>query len=340
MITGAEIEGHSGRPGNFSALVKLKSGKTETIEHGAVVIATGGSMAAPVSYFYGKNEKIVTVHDLQKQVKDLDHLNKVVMIQCVDSREEPRNYCSRICCMKSLETAIALKEKNPGISVFIFYRDMMTYGKSEKLYTEARRKGIVFIPYDPHKKPVVTSEEGVITVAADDPLSGIKIRLNPDMVALSPGLVPGAGPVVAGILNLDTTTDGFIKEADYKWRPVDTGKEGIFVCGLARAPGRADEAMEDGRAAAARVMRLLRSEVLYPSSVSAKVKHAVCSRCGICIEVCPFDARYYDEKTDRVMVDPASCQGCGSCAVECPNSATVISGFEDGAIMEALEAVL
>ena len=34
------------------------------------------------------------------------------------------------------------------------------------------------------------------------------------------------------------------------------------------------------------------------------------------------------------MVDPASCQGCGSCAVECPNSATVISGFEDGAIMD------
>jgi heterodisulfide reductase subunit A len=97
--------------------------------------------------------------------------------------------------------------------------------------------------------------------------------------------------------------------------------------------------MEDGMAAAARVIRLLGNELL-PSPVSAKVKHALCSRCGLCIDDCPFYARYYDEKTDRVMVDPASCQGCGSCAVKCPNSATVISGFEDGAVLEALEALL
>jgi heterodisulfide reductase subunit A len=143
---------------------------------------------------------------------------------------------------------------------------------------------------------------------------------------------------VGTLFQIKTTEDGFIREADYKWRPVDTGKEGIFVCGLARAPGRVDEVMEDGMAAATRVMRLLNGELL-PSSVSARVKHAVCSRCGLCIDVCPFYARYYDEKMDRVMVDPASCQGCGSCAVDCPNSATVISGFEDGAVMEALEAL-
>jgi len=98
--------------------------------------------------------------------------------------------------------------------------------------------------------------------------------------------------------------------------------------------------MEDGMAAAARVIRLLGGEQLLLSTVSAKVKHAVCSRCGLCIDICPFHARYYDEKTEKVMVDPASCQGCGLCAVECPNSATVISGFEDGAVLEALETLL
>jgi len=340
MVTGAQLENHSGRPGNFTALVKLKSGKTLTIDHGAVVIATGGKMAEPVSYSYGKDDRILTIHELQKQIHDLENLKKVAMIQCADSREEPKNYCSRICCMKSLKTAIALKDKNPDTSIFIFYRDIMTYGKSENLYTEARKKGVIFIPYDCDKKPVVTSEKGVLTITADDPLSGIKIQLTPDFVALAPGLIPGAGSAMSELFQISTTTDGFIKEADYKWRPVDTGKEGIFVCGLARTPGRIDEVMEDGMAAAARVIRLLGDELLLPSAVSAKVKHAVCSRCGACMEVCPFHARYYDEKTNKVMVDPVSCQGCGSCAVECSNSATVISGFEDGAVLEALETLL
>jgi len=339
LFTEATLEGHAGRPGNFTATIKLKSGGPATVEHGAVVVATGGKMPPPVSYLYGEDERILTIHDFQKRVADLDNPKQVVMIQCVDSREEPRNYCSRMCCVKSLETAISLKDGHPDTSIFIFYRDMMTYGKSENLFTEARKKGILFIPYGVDTKPVVTSENGVLKVTADDPLSGKKITLTPDYLALAAGLIPETGSEVKTLLKLNTTEDGFIKEADYKWRPVDTGREGIFTCGLVRTPGRIDEVMEDGMAAAARVMRLLGSELL-PSPVSAKVKHALCSRCGQCIDDCPFYARYYDEKTDRVMVDPASCQGCGSCAVKCPNSATVISGFEDGAVMEALEALL
>jgi heterodisulfide reductase subunit A2 len=340
IITEAELESHSGRPGNFTTGVILKSGETITIDHGAVVIATGGKMATPVSYSYGKDQRILTIHDLQKRVPDLTNPKQVAMIQCVDSREEPRNYCSRICCVKSIETAIALKDKNPDTSIFIFYRDLMTYGESENLYTEARKKGVIFIPYNSNTKPVVTSEKKGLMLLADDPLSGTKIKLSPDLIALAPGLVPGEGSKIPNLFQINTTEDGFIREADYKWRPVDTGKEGIFVCGLARAPGRIDEVMEDGMAAAARVTRLLGSDPLLSSAVSAKVKHAVCSRCGLCMEVCPFHARYHDEKTDRVTVDPASCQGCGTCAVECPNSATVISGFEDGAVLEALETLL
>ena len=67
------------------------------------------------------------------------------MIQCVDSREEPRNYCSRICCASALKNALFLKKKNPEMAVYIFYRDMMAYGFNETYYTEARRAGVVFI---------------------------------------------------------------------------------------------------------------------------------------------------------------------------------------------------
>ncbi len=80
------------------------------------------------------------------------------MIQCVDSREEPRNYCSRVCCANSLKHALDLKEKNPELSVYILYRDMMAYGFTEAYYTRARKAGVIFIQYQVDEKPQVQSD--------------------------------------------------------------------------------------------------------------------------------------------------------------------------------------
>ena len=71
---------------------------------------------------------------------DPQQLNSVVMIQCVDCREEPRNYCSRICCANALKQALYLKDQNPAMAIYILYRDLMTYGFSETYYTPACRQ--------------------------------------------------------------------------------------------------------------------------------------------------------------------------------------------------------
>jgi MinD superfamily P-loop ATPase len=41
-----------------------------------------------------------------------------------------------------------------------------------------------------------------------------------------------------------------------------------------------------------------------------------CTRCGICQEVCRFDA-----VTDEFQIDPISCEGCGFCGQVCPEEA-------------------
>lgn len=344
ILTGYTIKEHTGHAGDFRAIAVSDTGDPVIIHHGAVVIATGGGMNKTRSYHYGEDDRITTIAAFREMVDSADpslkSLKTVAMILCADSREEPFNYCSRICCLKTLETAIALKEERPDMKIFIFYRDIMTYGRSEAVYTRAREKGIFFVNYTPGEKPRVSIDNDRLILEAHDAFSGFDMALNPDMVCLAPGLVPGSGRSMAKLLDLDLTPEGFVREADYKWRPVDTGREGIFVCGLARAPGRIDEILEDGRAAAARAARILQRDLLVPSPVSAQVRDTACSRCGICIGVCPYGARYHSLVDNRVLVDAAACQGCGSCAVACPNSATVISGFEDTAIMEALESVL
>jgi heterodisulfide reductase subunit A len=217
---------------------------------------------------------------------------------------------------------------------------MMTYGESERLYAEAREKGILFIPFEQDRPPRLNIEDGRPVVEGFDPMLGEPVRLRPDWVVPAVGLDPTPVDDLTTLLGLETTQDGFIQEANTKWRPVDTGREGIFVCGLARAPGRVDEVMREGEAAAQRAARIPALEIIRSQRVAARVRHSLCSLCEQCIDACPYGARYVDPESDRIMVDPVSCQGCGACAAVCPNSATVIGDFEDFGIMASIEAAL
>ena len=46
-----------------------------------------------------------------------------------------------------------------------------------------------------------------------------------------------------------------------------------------------------------------------------------CSRCGICVAVCPFEAISKDEQQDKIILDLEECRVCGLCVSACPLSA-------------------
>ncbi len=83
---------------------------------------------------------------------------RVVMIQCVGSREEERPYCSRICCTQAVKNALRLKAENPGVKVYILYREVRTFGFREEYYCAAREAGVVFVRYELPGKPQVTGK--------------------------------------------------------------------------------------------------------------------------------------------------------------------------------------
>ncbi|RLD06972.1 MAG: (4Fe-4S)-binding protein [Chloroflexota bacterium] len=51
----------------------------------------------------------------------------------------------------------------------------------------------------------------------------------------------------------------------------------------------------------------------------AEIDSDNCSACGICAEVCRFDA--VSVKDDVYTVDPIACDGCAACVYQCPNEA-------------------
>ena len=307
------------------------------------ILATGGSEAKTESYAYGESEAIITQHELEGKLADgsLDpaNLNAVAMIQCVDSREEPRNYCSRICCSSSLKNALYLKEQNPEIDVTIYYRDIMAYGFLETYYTQARKAGVIFIQYDVGEKPNVTVENGKAVISAVDPILGREVVVKPDVLVLSTGIVPNDVAELKDFWGIEVNEDGFFQEAEYKWRPVDFIKEGIFMAGIAHSPRSIAESIAMAEAAAQRALRILDKERLAAGDIVAEVRHAICSLCELCIDACPYGARMRDEE-DKIIVDELMCQGCGSCAAVCPNSASVLRGYQDQQMFEVIDAAL
>jgi len=70
---------------------------TRELEHGVIVIATGGQELKPKEYLYGENPRVLTQLELERKLaadgKEAQGLKEVVMIQCVGSRNEERPYC-------------------------------------------------------------------------------------------------------------------------------------------------------------------------------------------------------------------------------------------------------
>jgi coenzyme F420-reducing hydrogenase delta subunit/ferredoxin len=46
-----------------------------------------------------------------------------------------------------------------------------------------------------------------------------------------------------------------------------------------------------------------------------------CSRCGICVAVCPFESISKDEEQNKIILDVEQCRVCGLCVTACPLSA-------------------
>ena len=344
FYTQAKVVHSRGHVGHFATAIEKEDGVGETIEHGVTLLATGGSEASTKSYAYGEAESILTQHELEGKLADKtvdpSGLSAVAMIQCVDSREEPRNYCSRICCATALKNALYLKDQNPEIDIYIFYRDIMSYGFLESYYTQARKGGVIFIQYDQNQKPQVSVENGKPRIIADDPILGRKLGINADLLVLSAGVSRGGAGQLADLFGVEANRDGFFQEADSKWRPVDFIKEGIFMAGIAHSPCSINEAIAMAEAAAQRSLRILNSERLASGRIVAEVRQTLCALCERCITACPYGARSYDEEQELIAVDQLMCQGCGSCATVCPNSASILRGNRDQQLFEVIDAAL
>ena len=340
VLTQAELVEHRGSVGRFASRVVAK-GKEYVIQHGVTIVATGGQQSRDGRYQLGRNKRVVTQQDLEDTIahrpEEITAMKQVVMIQCV-RQEGEIEYCSRICCTNTVKNAIRVKLLNPSCQVIVLYKDIITYGFREQFYTEARKRGVLFIRYTDETRPAVESlADGRVQVKVHEPNLNREMTFTPDLVALSMAITPSEGTAeLANKLGVPLSPEGFFMEAHLKMRPMDFMVEGIFVAGMAHYPKFIEEAISNAQAAAGRALTLLSKDPLFIGGTIAVVDQDKCVGCLTCVRTCPFEIPQVEASRIGVggivgaaWIDPALCQGCGTCTGECPATAIQLVNYRD-----------
>ncbi|MDI6811432.1 MAG: FAD-dependent oxidoreductase [archaeon] len=350
VYTNAKEEDIRGRAGSFKARI-VGEGVDEEIEFGAGVIATGAREFVPEGYYgYGKEKNVVTQREFGKMLEGAISANTIVLIQDVGPTEGVVS--SKSASIEVVSNALKAKALNPDLNVFVLYQEIKTYGKWEVLYKEAREKGVIFLRYDEGRPPEF--KDGIISVY--DVIFNDEIQIKPDLVVLSPAMLPAEENEQLSKMFMIPLKNGFFLEEQERPKlvltPVDTVNEGVFICGSAVYPAMVDEAIAMSSAAASRACVLLAKNFLETPGVVSVVDEAICSGCGVCVDLCPVEAiELVEEPVSAVTFGVMTvisgkkkiarvvegCIGCGSCASYCPSGAMSLKNFKDRQVFAQLD---
>ena len=343
--TSTRIHDVKGVTGHYE-VAATQEGREHAFTVGSIIVATGAQELIPEGLYSYDGEKVITQGQLERLLAQDGWIHEpaphsIVMIQCVGSRDATRPYCSRICCMTAMKNATAIKEAEPGKQVYVLYRDMLALGsKYESLYTEARDQGVLFIQYDPESPPQVLPDEVVV----QGTLLGETLRIGCDLTVLSTPLIGQQDAAeMADLLDVMADEYGFYREPHLKHRPLDMTASGVFQCGAAHWPCDVGESVFQAYGAAARASILLGRGEMDVAPTIAAVNVTKCSACGLCEQICPYNAvavTVVDQRrgTKAAQVSEVLCQGCGACVAGCRSHAIDLAGFSSERMFATITA--
>ncbi len=343
--TRSTVAAAAGRFGALRTEIHTPDGPVEVL-HGAVVLATGGGEARPGSFGHGRGGRVVTHKAFEARLAGGEPCGgRVVMIQCVESRtDDPsgRPWCSRVCCTHALKNALRLLDTDPDAEVTVLYRDLRAYGANEHAYREARDRGVVFVPYDLDRPPAVDATESGARVRYFDPALDREVDETADWVVLASGIAPDrdGNARLAELYGVAVDPGGFFVEKNPKAATTDFARKGVYMAGLCHAPKHIEESLAQAGAAAARCSAVLARGVRRASERVSYVVDKLCSRCGLCVDACPYGARTLDMDENRAVVDPVLCEACGACTTACPNQAAQQYGSAPKPFLLGLDELL
>jgi len=249
---GSQVKKLDGGGGSYK-LIFDENKQEKSIIVGAIVIASGAEPYQPKEFEYDKNKLVITQNELNKLLAEKDFsFQKIVMIQCVGSRQPDHPNCSQICCEQAIKNALKIKGVRPDAEIAILHRDIRVYDFEEDNYSEAIEHGISFIRMDNH--PQITTENGQFNVNVLNRLTNQPVQLEADLVVLSNGIIPHSNSQrISEVMNVSVNADGFFSANNSRLESLTSAQPGIFVAGLAHCPQRLENALLQATAVAGKI---------------------------------------------------------------------------------------
>lgn len=116
--------------------------------------------------------------------------------------------------------------------------------------------------------------------------------------------------------------------------------EGIYIAGCCQGPKDIPESVAQAGLAAAEVISLIDRKKIEISPIVAEINEDYCSGCGICIELCPYNALEYNSQKIKAKLTPEKCFGCGICVSACFAGALSLKNYREQEILAQIEGIL
>jgi heterodisulfide reductase subunit A len=333
--------------------------KEEIVERkvGAIIVTTGYDVMDPTSvyeYGYDQSPDVITTIEMERLISssgptkgeilrpsNQQKPKSVTFILCVGSRDETQcTWCCRIGCMTALKQVYLLREKlGEDVEINVCYNDLRSFGKGyEEFYRKVR--GLHTNMFRGCPSEVRTMKDNLKIDIFDTTTSKL-FEIKTDMVVLVPAMMPRADATeFSRLLHLTLSGDGFLLEAHPKLRPVDTFVNGIFIAGCCQGPKDIQDTVAQASAAASRAAAILFQDELEIDPLIAMVDEDICTGCGICVEVCPYEARTLNERKRIAEVNDALCAGCGGCIAACPSNASIHKNFTKKQLLNMVDDIM
>jgi quinone-modifying oxidoreductase, subunit QmoA len=237
------------------------AGREETIEAGAVIVATGWS-AYPIANLpeLGGGLLADVISNVQMEAlaapagptggkivrpSDGKAPQRVAFVQCAGSRDiNHLPYCSAVCCLASLKQALYVREQFPDAAITMFYIDKRTPGRNEEMLQKAAAAGVRLVKGKVAK--IRAGADGSLLMRFEDQETGRLTEAAADLAVLATGMVPNTGGL-STLVSKDS--DGFV---------LDDSAGRVFCAGVARRPEDVAATARDATGAAAKALCAMR----------------------------------------------------------------------------------
>ncbi len=258
---------------------------------GAVVLAPGYQLFDPERYSalgYGRYPNVITSMQFERllsasgptgghvrRMSDHQEPKRIAFLQCIGSRDREHDYCSAVCCMYATKEAMLATEHLPGVECQVFLMDMRAFGKGFDAYFQ-RAQTQYGIQYVRSRVPAIAEDPAAhnlrLVYETED---GQLHKDECDLVVLSVGMEP-ASKELAKAVGIELDERGFCQTQPF--RPVETSRPGVFVCGAFAEPKDIPESVVEASGAAAAALSLIGTErgtlveeKVYPPEISVAI---------------------------------------------------------------------